>query len=92
MYQLEFKEKARQQLRDLAAHSSMLHSEAVNIILDLHDDPYPPDALEMVDDYDGFYRIRFNNHRIIYRVIENEKTVIIWAIKPRSRATYKNLF
>lgn len=92
MYRLEFKERAEQQLSNLAVHSAMLHREAVNIILDLRDDPYPPDALEMIDDYDGFYRIRFNNHRIIYRVNDEENTVIIWAIKPRTRTTYKSLF
>lgn len=92
MYQLEFKERAERQLSDLATDSAMLHREAVNIILDLRDDPYPADALKMVEDYDGFYRIRFNNHRIIYRVNENERKVTIWAIKPRTRTTYRNLF
>ena len=92
MYQLEFKGKAKRQLRELAVYSAMLHREAVNIILDLRDEPYPHDMLAMVDDYRGFYRIRFNNHRIIYRVNDVEKAVTIWAIKPRTRSTYRDLF
>jgi len=45
----------------------------------------------MVDEYDGFYRIRFNNHRIIYAVDDETETVTIWAVKARDRKTYNSI-
>jgi uncharacterized protein len=45
----------------------------------------------MVDEYVGFYRIRFNNHRIIYAVDDDTATVTIWAIKPRDRRTVNSM-
>ena len=91
MYRLELKEQARKQLHALATVSRRLHRDASAIILDLREEPRPPDTLAMVDEYDGFYRIRFNNHRIIYAVDDNTKTVTIWAIKPRDRKTYNSI-
>lgn len=88
MYQLKLKGSARKQLHALATVSQRLHSDASTIILDLREEPRPPDALAMVDEYDGFYRIRFNNHRIIYAVDDETETVTIGAIKPRDRKTY----
>ena len=91
MYQLKLKEKARKQLHELAAVSQRLHRDASAIMLDLREDPHPSDALAMVDEYTGFYRIRFNNHRIIYAIDEERKTVTLWAIKPRDRKTYNSI-
>ena len=91
MYQLEVKAKARKQLQALALLNPRLRSDASAIILDLRDEPRPSDALAMVDEYVGFYRIRFNNHRIIYTVDDDTATVTIWAVKPRDRQTYNHI-
>ena len=91
MYQLKLKEKARKQLHALAAVSERLHRDASAIMLDLREEPRPLDARAMVDEYAGFYRIRFNNHRIIYAIDDERQTVTIWAIKPRDRKTYNTI-
>ena len=91
MYRLKVKEKARKQLHALAIISPRLHRDASAIILDLRDDPRPPYALAMVDEYVGFSRVRFNNHRIIYAIDDDTATVTIWAIKPRDRRTYNHI-
>lgn len=91
MYRLKLKAKARKQLHGLAAVSQRLHRDASAIILDLREEPRPPDTLAMVDEYAGFYRIRFNNHRIIYAIDDDTETVTIWAIKPRDRKTYNTI-
>jgi len=91
VYQLELKGTAHKQLKALALVSQRLHRDASAIILDLREDPRPSDALAMVDEYDGFYRIRFNNHRIIYAVDDETETVTIWAVKARDRKTYNSI-
>ncbi|MEZ4662011.1 MAG: type II toxin-antitoxin system RelE/ParE family toxin [Caldilineaceae bacterium] len=91
MYQLKLKGSARKQLHTLATVSQRLHSDASAIILDLREEPRPPDALAMVDEYAGIFRLRFNNHRIIYAVDDGTETVTIWTIKPRDRKTYNSI-
>ncbi len=54
----------------------------------LADDPYPPGALQLERDV---YRIRVGNYRVIYKVFENEKLVLIGRVARRNEATYKGL-
>lgn len=66
-----------------------IRKDVAEILLDLRDDPYPPDSLAMFDEYDGYHRIRVDGFRIVYKVDEN--TVTIWKIAPRDRDTYTRL-
>ena len=57
-------------------------------VMALADDPYPPGALQLERDV---YRIRVGNYRIIYKVFEDEKLVLIGRVVRRNKATYKGL-
>jgi len=57
-------------------------------VMALADDPYPQGALQLEKDV---YRIRIGNYRVIYKVFEDEKLVLIGRIARRNEATYKGL-
>ena len=68
-----------------------LRAEASQILLDLREDPYPPDSEPLGRELRGRRRVRLNGWRIIYTVNETDHTVIVWDIRKRSPDTYLNL-
>lgn len=66
-----------------------IHRDVAEILLDLREEPYPPDSLAMFDEYTGFWRIRVDGYRIVYRV--EEGAVVVWMIEPRGPNTYISL-
>jgi mRNA-degrading endonuclease RelE of RelBE toxin-antitoxin system len=68
-----------------------LARDAVEMILALAEDPYPPHALAMSDSLHGRYRMRVNGWRVIYLVHEQDRLVVIVAVRPRTRNTYLNV-
>lgn len=88
MYQLKRKAWVNRQLSDLPPR---IQKAVAEILLDLRENPYPPDTLAMERQYAGFYRIRVDGYRVVYRVDEAARTVWIWKIAPRDRSTYTSL-
>jgi mRNA-degrading endonuclease RelE of RelBE toxin-antitoxin system len=64
-----------------------LVEEAVAIIDDLAEDPFPGDEL-MMRKYKDQYRIRFGSeaYRIVYRVDLKQRVVTILRVRPRATA------
>ena len=88
MYLLKRKAWVNRQLSDLPER---IQRDAAEILLDLRENPYPSDSLAMARQYEGFYRIRVDGYRIVYRVDEEAKEVWIWKIGPRNTDTYTSL-
>jgi mRNA interferase RelE/StbE len=54
----------------------------------LAEDPTPAGAVQLEKDV---YRIRVGNYRIIYKVFEDEKLVLIGRVARRNEGTYRGL-
>ena len=89
MYELKRLPRVRRQLRQVPER---IAGEVRAIILALQDDPYPPNAEELRDQYQGIWKIKIDGWRIFYRVNEEDKLITVIAIKPRDRNTYISLF
>ncbi len=57
-------------------------------VADLANNPYPPGAVQLEKDV---FRIRVGDYRVIYKVFEDEKLVLIGRVARRNEATYKGL-
>jgi mRNA-degrading endonuclease RelE of RelBE toxin-antitoxin system len=89
MYQLKRLPRVRRQLRQVP---DRIAQEVHEIILALQDDPYPPNAEELRDQYRGIWKIKIDGWRIFYRVNEADQLVTVIAVKRRDRHTYTSLF
>ncbi len=69
-----------------------IKSDLIAAIDDLAHDPYPPQAEELRDHYQGIYKIKIDGWCIFYRVNETDKTVFLVSIKRRTPDTYTSLF
>ncbi|MFQ5399721.1 MAG: type II toxin-antitoxin system RelE/ParE family toxin [Anaerolineae bacterium] len=66
-------------------------SELVRIgtaVKTLGEEPRPPGAIQL---HTNIYRIRIGNYRIIYKVYDEEKLVLIGRVVRRSEITYKGI-
>jgi mRNA interferase RelE/StbE len=54
----------------------------------LADDPRPPDIVQLEQ---NVYRLRVGDYRVIYRVLDEERIILIGRIVRRSESTYRNL-
>lgn len=54
----------------------------------LAEDPYPAGAIQLER---NVFRIRVGNYRVIYKVYEDERLVLIGRVVRRSESTYKNV-
>jgi addiction module RelE/StbE family toxin len=89
VYQLKWKSNIRTQLRSLP---NRIREETVQAILNLRDEPFPPDAEELRDHYKGIWKIKIDGWRILYQVDEIAMTVTVLAVKRRDPNTYVKLF
>ena len=87
-FRLEVQTAAQRSLRTLP---NRLRAEASQILLDLREEPYPPDSKPLGRELRSRRRIRLNGWRIIYTVDESEQRVIVWVIRRRGPDTYLNL-
>jgi mRNA-degrading endonuclease RelE of RelBE toxin-antitoxin system len=91
VYQLRINSRARRQLNELGKRSERLQREAAEIIRLLLDDPYPPTAERLRDQYADRMKIKFDGWRIFYKVFEQDRIVSILAILRRDSKTYRNM-
>jgi addiction module RelE/StbE family toxin len=89
VYRLRWKKGIREQLRTLPGR---IQEETTQAILNLRDEPYPPDAEELRDHYRGIWKIKIDGWRILYQVDEKALTVTVIAVKRRDPNTYVSLF
>jgi mRNA interferase RelE/StbE len=57
-------------------------------IRQLPDDPRPPGIQQLEPDV---YRLRVGDYRVIYRVLDAEKVILIGRVARRSESTYRDL-
>lgn len=89
MYALKRLPRVRRQLRQVP---DRILGEVQAMILGLQEDPYPLNAEELRDQYQGIWKIKIDGWRIFYRVDEADQIVTVIAVKPRDRNTYVSLF
>ena len=89
-YQLKpFNRRVKQRLRELPAS---LRSEMLDILYDLRENPYPPYAEPLRNEYFGVWKIKVDGWRILYEVHEQDRYIQIDSIKPRDGKTYLSIF
>ena len=86
MWRVELTRSARS---EYAALSDVIRHEALILPLELAEDPFLEDALPMRG-HRNHYRLRFyrDQYRIIYRVSNSQREVVVTRIRRRDRATY----
>ncbi len=82
IYNVSLTPDAARGLRKLPAR---LVPEIAELLGDLAFDPLPSDALELRG-HAGYYRIRINGYRVIYRVSDSRRRVRVLRIESRDRA------
>jgi mRNA-degrading endonuclease RelE of RelBE toxin-antitoxin system len=87
-YRLKILPEAKRSLRQMPPQLAELASET---ILELAEDPFPPDSKPLVRQLQDRYRVRVNGWRIIYAVNERDRVVAVLAVRPRDKQTYLNL-
>lgn len=70
---------------------AVLRRETLQQVALLLDDPYPPESGELERELAGLRKLKIDGWRLVYEVDEEDRTVRIWAIRPRGPKTYKGL-
>jgi mRNA interferase RelE/StbE len=71
--------------RDLAALHPRVRKAVDQRILALAGDPKPRGAIPMKGEWQGFWRVRAGDHRIVYLIDEAAHEVIVAHVRPRGR-------
>ena len=86
MYRIESaSSRIKRELRRIHRPDRVHIVEAVQA---LADEPRPPGAVQLEQDV---YRIRVGDYRLIYKVLDEERIVLIGRIVRRSESTYRDL-
>ena len=72
-------------LKDLEALEGKLFAQVETAIRSLADNPQPPGFLKLSDEENG-YRIRVRHVRVLYRIDDEAKEVIVYRVKHRKEA------
>jgi mRNA-degrading endonuclease RelE of RelBE toxin-antitoxin system len=81
LWEVKFLSGALAGLRNLP---DKLRALAWEIVTDLAFDPYPISA-EQLRNFEDYWRIRLDGYRIVYRVSERRKMVVVERVAPRGR-------
>lgn len=82
-YQVLLRRKAEKQL-DRVAYAD--HPRIVEAMLALEDDPRPRGCRKLFDD---IWRIRVGDYRVIYRIDDERKEVVVGKVARRREDTYR---
>lgn len=74
-------------MKDLNALEGKLFTQVTEAIQSLAENPRPPACLKLSDEESG-YRVRVRDIRILYRVDDRAKEVVVYRIKHR-REVYR---
>ena len=72
-------------IKDLDRLEGKLFAQVTEAIRALANDPRPPGALKLSDEENG-YRARVRDIRILYRVDDRAKEVVVYRVKHRREA------
>jgi mRNA-degrading endonuclease RelE of RelBE toxin-antitoxin system len=83
-WSVEFRPSALRELRQLEDNAN---AEALQVIQELSEDPFPQDAVGLRG-HPGVYRIRCcrDAYRIVYSVSRKKRKVIVQRVRPRQSA------
>lgn len=90
-YRLRPYPPVKRQLRRLRQTNEHIAGSVEEALADLRFDPYPPTAEELRDQYTGIWKIKVDGWRVFYEVDEQDKVVIVAAVKRRDRDTYRKM-
>jgi len=82
-YEVLLRRRAEKQL-DRVPYAD--HPRVVKAMLALRDNPRPPGCRKLFDD---IYRIRVGNYRVIYKIDDERKEVVVGKVARRREDTYK---
>lgn len=85
-YTITFKASVEKDFRKLPKDSV---SHILEVIESLSDDPIPRSARKLYGT-EGFYRVRVGDYRVIYKIVRENREVIIFYVRHRSVA-YREL-
>jgi mRNA interferase RelE/StbE len=86
MYQIESASShIERELRRIHSPDRARLAEAVQA---LADDPRPPGVVRLEPDV---YRLRVGDYRVIYKVLDEERIILIGRLVRRSESTYRDL-
>ena len=86
MYQIESaSSRIKRELRRILPPDRARIAEAVQA---LADDPCPPGIVQLEQDV---YWLRVSDYRVIYKVLDEDRTILVGRIVRRSESTYRNL-
>ena len=85
MYKVLLRRRAEKQL-DRVAYAD--HPRIVQALLALEDNPRPSGCRKLMDD---IYRIRVGDYRIIYKIDDGNKTVVVGKVARRREDTYRRV-
>jgi|GEM_PF-909773 len=88
LYRLDITSKAKQQLK--AVFPERKRKEILDAILDLREDPTPPQS-ELQRELTGRFRLKIDGWRILYKMDTDDQVVTILAIRPRNQSMYLNV-
>lgn len=86
MYRIKAaRSRVKQQLKRITNFDLERIRTAINA---LSNEPRPMGAIQLEKD---IYRIRIGNYRVIYKIYEDEKLILIGRVVRRSEGTYKRI-
>lgn len=83
LYEVLLRRRAEKQL-DRVPYAD--HPRIVKAMLALRDTPRPPGCRKLLED---IYRIRVGNYRVIYKIDDERKEVVVGKVARRREDTYK---
>jgi len=88
LYWLDIPSHVRRQIEKLPNH---VRPRVQQAIVALRDNPKPKEAKALDNELAGYYRIRVDIYRIVYRINEDTVTIAIMRVAKRDNNTYTNL-
>ncbi|MDO8568520.1 MAG: type II toxin-antitoxin system RelE/ParE family toxin [Dehalococcoidales bacterium] len=85
-YQIRLRAVVQKQLDKLTGPS---YEASASAIASLEPEPRPPKVKKLADS--GLWRVRVGHFRIIYRIYDEERLIIVVRIAKRAEDTYKGL-
>ena len=88
MYRVKIPKTVHQEIERLPGN---IRQRVKKTIAELAFEPRPPNASELEDELADFWRIKFEDHRIIYGIDDDVITVEIVRVAKRTPRTYAEL-
>ena len=88
LYQLDISSKAHRQIKQVLPESKRI--EVTQAILDLREVPSPPNS-QLERELSDRHRLKINGWRVIYKVNEQDRVIVVLSVRKRTRNTYLNV-